>query len=496
MEQAPPTSEPSTSTPHSVYSGYSSLGGLYFSERKLLLALGDLLLLNLSLLVALALRPEVPFTFRFLAEHLSWFVLLSAVWLLVSPLLDLYDLARAASVARSIRAASATAVTTIVAYSLIPYVTPIFPQRRLEALIFLIAALFALTAWRAFYAYLFVQPVFVRTALVIGADRPGVALVQAIAEINTRYSNVSVLGSGYHLIGFIDDDPAKHHAVIEGLPVLGTHADLVRLTDVYRPSEIIVALSPLEETSSELFQVILDCREMGIPITTMSSLYERLTGRVPVEHAGRDLNVVIPLVKPVGHRPYLALRTAVDLLFSILGVGLLSVLIPVIWVANRVASPGPLFYRQERVGLAGTRFELVKFRSMVMDAEQATRAVWAQEKDPRITKVGALLRKSRLDELPQVWNVLKGEMSVIGPRPERPEFVEQLARELPFYRLRHAIKPGITGWAQVKFRYGSSISDTLTKLQYDLYYIKHEGFLLDLLILLKTLQIVLGLKGR
>lgn len=153
-------------------------------------------------------------------------------------------------------------------------------------------------------------------------------------------------------------------------------------------------------------------------------------------------------------------------------------------------------YSQERIGKAGKVFRVLKFRSMVVDAEARTGAVWAKEKDDRITPIGHLLRKSRLDELPQFWNVLKGEMSLIGPRPERQHFVEILEQEIPFYRLRHAIKPGITGWAQVNYRYGASASDTLIKLRYDFYYIKHQSAILDLVILLKTIRLVLGLKGR
>jgi lipopolysaccharide/colanic/teichoic acid biosynthesis glycosyltransferase len=148
------------------------------------------------------------------------------------------------------------------------------------------------------------------------------------------------------------------------------------------------------------------------------------------------------------------------------------------------------------VGQGGRVFGVVKFRSMVVNAEEHTGVVWATENDGRVTPVGRLLRKTRLDESPQFWNVVKGDMGLIGPRPERPEFITQLAQQIPFYRVRHAVKPGITGWAQVKYRYGASVHDALVKLQYDLYYIKHQGFYLDLLILLKTVQVVLGLKGR
>jgi lipopolysaccharide/colanic/teichoic acid biosynthesis glycosyltransferase len=169
---------------------------------------------------------------------------------------------------------------------------------------------------------------------------------------------------------------------------------------------------------------------------------------------------------------------------------------PWIWLANRIMSPGPLFYSQERIGWRGERFRILKFRSMVVNAEINTGAVWAQSCDPRITRVGRFLRMTRLDEIPQFLNLLRGDMSLIGPRPERPSFVTALSAQLPTYRLRHAVRPGITGWAQVKSHYASSVEDSLLKLEHDLYYIKHRGPLMDRLIILKTIQVVLSCKGR
>jgi lipopolysaccharide/colanic/teichoic acid biosynthesis glycosyltransferase len=235
---------------------------------------------------------------------------------------------------------------------------------------------------------------------------------------------------------------------------------------------------------------------MGIPITTAAMLYERLNGRVPVEQIGRALHVALPFDQSATQRFYLMLRRLFDVCASLVGCILLAMIIPLVWLANRFTSPGPLFYLQERVGKAGQTFWVIKFRSMIVDAEKYVGTVWASENDPRITPVGRLLRKIRLDEIPQFWNILKGEMSLIGPRPERPYFVNQLVQQYPFYRARHAVKPGLTGWAQVKYRYGASAEDSLMKLQYDLYYIKHQGASLDFEILLKTISVVLGFKGR
>jgi lipopolysaccharide/colanic/teichoic acid biosynthesis glycosyltransferase len=170
--------------------------------------------------------------------------------------------------------------------------------------------------------------------------------------------------------------------------------------------------------------------------------------------------------------------------------------VPCVALANRIWCPGPLFYHQERVGKGGKRFSVVKFRSMVLDAEADSGAVWACDGDTRVTPVGRVLRRTRLDELPQMWNVLRGEMSLVGPRPERPEFVADLLRQVPFYQARHAVRPGVTGWAQVRYGYGSSVQDALVKLQYDLYYIKHQSLYLELSILVKTAAEMLRFRGR
>jgi lipopolysaccharide/colanic/teichoic acid biosynthesis glycosyltransferase len=228
----------------------------------------------------------------------------------------------------------------------------------------------------------------------------------------------------------------------------------------------------------------------------MSSLYERMTGKVPVEHAGTNLHVVLPLSDAPMQRVFWAAKRLFDLLTSVLGLLVLGLALSWIALANAIWSPGPLLYWQTRVGKGGRTFTLVKLRTMVPNAEQDSGAVWSTEEDERVTAVGRFLRRSRLDELPQCWNILRGEMSLIGPRPERPEIVAHLVRQVPFYQARHAVRPGITGWAQVRYHYGSSVNDALVKLQYDLYYIKHQSVYLELSILVKTAAVILGLRGR
>jgi len=369
------------------------------------------------------------------------------------------------------------------------------PVRRLEALALPLAAVVGIAIWRTTYAWLLLRPGFHVRALVIGAGWAGSTLAQAIHS-GSDAAGEPRSGLGYGIIGFVDDDPAKRGKELGGARVLGGRADLLSLVRELRPDEIVVAITHPETIHFDLFAAILACRELGIPTTSMAEVYERITGRIPVEHAGRNLYVVLPIRQLPTQRLYIASKRLLDLVAGLLGCFLLLCLIPPVWLVNRFTSPGPLFYWQERVGQGGRRFRVVKFRSMVVDAEARTGAVWASEADPRVTPLGRVLRRTRLDELPQCWNILRGDMTLIGPRPERPEFVEELAQEIPFYRIRHAMKPGLTGWAQVRYRYGASVEDALIKLQYDLYYIKHQNLLLDLEILAKTVAVVLGLRGR
>ena len=459
------------------------------SERRLLLALGDLAAVNLALLAALAIRqgtiiPRYEPTIVPWWLQALWHVVLTALWLLVASVFDVYDLPLAANQRRSLPSACAAAVVAVTIYFFVPYITPSMPVRRLEALTLPLAAVIGVAVWRTIYTLLLLRPGFYTRALVVGAGWAGATLTRAV-HAGSDAVGQPPSGLGYQIIGFVDDDLTKQGMELEGARVLGNRADLVRLARELRPDELVVAITHPETIHFDLFAAILACRELGIPTTSMADVYERITGRIPVEHAGRNLYVVLPIRQPPTQRLYIASKRLLDLVVGLLGCSLLLCLIPLAWLVNRLTSPGPLFYWQERVGQGGRRFRVVTFRSMVVDAEAGTGAVWAAEADPRVTPLGRVLRRTRLDELPQCWNILRGDMTFIGPRPERPEFVEELAQEIPFYRIRHAMKPGLTGWAQVRYRYGASVEDALIKLQYDLYYIKHQNLLLDLEILAK-----------
>lgn len=471
-----------------------SLGiGLRLPERKLLLSVMDLAILNSALLITLAIRQQFPIGGPMWGYNLMWSISLSCLWLVVGAIFDVYNLSKAAKAMPSLWAVVCTALITTIGYQFIPYVTPSLPANRFEAFILVALAVLGLPVWRVLYAFLIIQPVFEQRTMIVGAGSAGTALMRAIAEASGVGSHV---GSGYRVLGFIDDDPAKQNTSVEGVPVLGTHRDLCQLVRQLQPNELVIAITRMDDVNPTLFQAILNCREMGIPVTMMAAFYEQLTGKVAVDQAGHDLEVVLPTNESDTERIYQVLRRLVDIAVGLVGCVALALLVPLVWLANRIFSPGPIFYSQERVGCGGRTFRITKFRSMVVDAEQQTGAVWASKSDARITPVGRILRLSRIDEIPQVINVLKGEMSLVGPRPERPEFVKRLAVEIPYYRARHAVKPGLTGWAQVKYRYGASVNDARIKLQYDLYYIKHRSIYLDLLIVLKTVQVVLLFKGQ
>ena len=468
---------------------------LRLQEHKVILAFGDLICANVALGLTLALRENLSLGPLRLVEHLPWFVLLSLVWIVFSLAMDVYDVSRASNVASSVWAVTGTALITSLVFLCVPFLSPILPAHRVELFSFPLLSILGLSLWRSFYALVLSRTQFYHRVVILGAGWSGRTLLECMAGRGARQGQKETQVS-YDVLGFIDDDPGKQGAVVDGVPVLGTHLDLGRLIRELEPEELVFAITYTQNVPQSLFDAVLRCREAGLSVSTMASVYEALTGRVPVQHAGRMLDVVMPGTRPPLDRLFLLLKRVVDIGIGLAGCALLLVLIPFIWAANRIASPGSLFFVQERVGQGGKAFRLIKFRSMVMDAERQTGAVWAQEGDSRITPIGAFLRKTRMDEVPQFWNVLRGEMSAVGPRPERPEFVGRLAEEIPFYRARHAVKPGITGWAQVKYRYGASDEDALIKLEYDLHYIKHQGLFVDVIILLKTLQVMLGFKGR
>jgi sugar transferase (PEP-CTERM system associated) len=316
-------------------------------------------------------------------------------------------------------------------------------------------------------------------------------LVLGVGQAATVLPELQFSGTRpFTILGFLDDAPDAADRVPPGFVLLGKSKDLLNLTDELQPDLVLVALAEMRRALPA--EDLLECRLRGINVEEWPTFYEKQTGRILVANLRPSWLIFSDgFVKTETTR---MIKRAMDIGLALLGLVLSLPAMALAAVAVKLDSKGPVLFRQRRVGERGRIFVLNKFRSMTEDAEQHG-AVWATDDDPRVTRVGRWLRLTRLDELPQFWNVLVGDMSFVGPRPERPEFVETLQRQIPFYMGRHSVKPGITGWAQVRHRYAASVEDSMEKLQYDLYYIKNLSPLLDLVILLSTIQVVLFARG-
>ena len=481
---------------------------LHISERKVLLAIVDMLAVNGALLLVVWLRLERRISWGVFVQHPIWFILLTALWGFFALSLDTYDLRSASHVRTSWARVIQAALPTWLAYVAIPFVTPILHSSRLTLALFLSLLFVLLALGRSLYSIILVQPVFQRRTIVIGAGWAGRAIVQALREHGDGSNQV---------VGYVDDDPRKRGAVVGdsmgwaewksgtgdtaapqqlsfgSLFVMGDRHALKRLAAEHDVRTLILAIT--DEIDGELLQVLVDCLEMGVEIIPMTVLYEQLARRVPVDHVGEHWYVAVPVHHPGTQAMWPVAKRIMDIVLGSLGLVCLAMILPLVAVAIYLDSPGPIFYTQLRVGKGGRLFSLFKFRSMVPDAEK-DEAVWAQKGDSRVTRVGRWLRRTHVDEFPQFLNVLRGEMSIVGPRPERPEFLEALTKEIPFYRVRHAAKPGMAGWGLVNQGYGSSKRDALLKLQYDLYYIKHQSIWLDTVILLRAIVDTIALRGR
>jgi len=358
------------------------------------------------------------------------------------------------------------------------------PLRLGRAAFFQVAALttVALVGWRMMWLGSWSHRRIRIRVLVLGSG----AIAKVISELERTGERP------FEIIGFLDDNPAAPDTIPAGRALLGKIKDLPTIVEERTPDVVVVA--QINRRGNFPAKALLDCRLRGIAVEDWPTFYEKETGKILVTDLRpswlifSDGFVKTPRTEII--------KRLVDISLAFAALTLALPLMAVVAIGIKLDSAGPVLFRQPRLGRNGSVFILRKFRSMRQDAEKDTGAVWAQERDPRVTRFGALLRRTRLDELPQLLNVLVGDMSFIGPRPERPEFVYELQKHIPFYMERLSVKPGITGWAQVKYRYGASIDDALEKLQYDLYYIKNLSLFLDLLILLNTIQVVLFARGR
>lgn len=335
--------------------------------------------------------------------------------------------------------------------------------------------------WRLFYNYLVKTKRLDQRVLIVGCG----PLAENIARMISGMED-----SGFKVLGFIAEDPERVSEPLVNSSIIGTPSQIVELAQKEKVDRIIVALDDRRGRFPEA--QLLVCKMQGIEVRDGIKFFENLTGKLQVENLTPSFLIYSGgFIKSKLAR---GVKRGTEFLVSSLGVLLFSPILFLVPVLIKLDDGGPVFYKQERVGENGKIFSLLKFRSMIEDAE-TDGPVWSQENDARVTRIGRWIRKSRLDEVPQIINVLKGEMSFIGPRPERPSFVEKLKSKIPFYDLRICVRPGITGWAQIKYPYGASEEDALEKLKYDLYYIKNWSFFFDILILFETIKVVLFGKG-
>lgn len=319
--------------------------------------------------------------------------------------------------------------------------------------------------------------------LLIGTTPAAVALAQ---EIHERQAEL-----GVEIVGFVDPDPSRVGTTLFNPGVIGTIDDIPGIVRGRAVDRVVVSLA---DARGRLDMIkLLEIKLSGVTFDHLATVYEEYTGKIAVENLRPSWMIFSEGFRK--SRVLLAAKRALDIAVAGIGLVLAAPIMLVVIALIKLTSPGPVFYRQERVGQHGRTFMVVKFRSMRVDAEADTGPVWAQKNDSRVTPIGNFLRRTRLDEIPQLWNALRGDMSMVGPRPERPGFVADLTRQIPFYGQRHVVKPGVTGWAQVRYTYGASVEDALQKLQYDLYYIKNMSVALDIFVMLQTVKTVLLRRG-
>jgi len=439
--------------------------------KRITLLIGDLLVLYLSLWLTLFIRYGANFNFIRWQQHFWPFTIIYFLWLIVFFIAGLYEL----SLARNnigfyntlLRSLMINTGLAIAFFYFIPYFG-INPKTNL----FLNLAIFAIlfSGWRNLYNYLIRYTALLNNVLIIGQNKE-------IDQIDKIIRNNPQLG--YQVIEKIKPQNIK------------TPFDLLEKATQKNIKTIITAINPHQD--ARLVQSLYQCLPLKISFSDLPSFYEKILGKVPISSIG-EIWFLENLTESQKNF-YEAFKRILDMVGALV-FGLISLIFyPLIMLAIKIDSRGPIFFTQRRISQDGQIFKVIKFRSMIEDAEKDG-AQWADQQDHRITRIGRFLRKTRLDEMPQMWNIFSGQMSFIGPRPERIEFVQQLEKEIPYYQIRHIVKPGLTGWAQVNFHYGASVKDSIEKLQFELYYIKHRSFVLDLSILLRTIKIVLKGGGR
>jgi len=454
------------------------------SERKMLLRLFDTLFALFSLYLI-----GNAFELSYLQASVSNFyvVLVLAIYINVfGAIFEMYSLQVASNEFLVLKSTLLTVSTTVLVYLLTPIIAPELPSKRFQIFIFYVVVFVSLILWRLFYVRFLASNRFFQNAVLICEKEQLEELVLGLENIDPHYK----------VIGYVSEDNVEYVEYLQSHFVQHIRrTDLCSFVKENNISEIVIASKNTQAITPGLYQQLLQLLESGKVIREYTQVYESMTQRIPVQHMARDFYHFFPFSRSNQNKLYLSIVRFFEIGFSFVGLAFGALLSPLILLGNAIGNRGKLFYKQERIGKDGVVFNILKLRTMVKDAE-SDGAVFTTVNDSRVTAFGKFLRKSRIDEIPQFINILKGDMAVIGPRPERPHFVKEIRTIMPFYETRHVIKPGLTGWAQVNYAYGATIDDSLIKLQYDLYYIKHRSFYLDLNISLKTITTVLFYRGQ
>jgi len=398
-------------------------------------------------------------------------------------LLDLYNFKLSQTWGEMLFALAVAIGFVCIGIGLLSYAIPKFGVAgKMYYLSILIASLFLLL-WRLAFELYITRYASKENILIVGTGEVARQVGEEVRKRNRL---------GFHLVGFINAPPRRNNStVVDAGDVLGDSAQMDRIIDHHDVDKIVVAIT--ERRGEYPVKEMLALRVNGCQVVEWPGFFEKLSGRIPIDSLAPSFFIFNEGFRK--SRILLSIRRAANAVAAAVLLVLLLPVFVVVAVLIKLDSPGPVIYSQIRVGQKNKPIRIYKFRSMRNDAEKNGDAVWAVENDPRITRIGRLLRKTRIDELPQLFNILIGELDFVGPRPERPEFVEKLQSLIPYYALRHTVKPGLTGWAQVMFHYGGTIDESKEKLQYDLFYIKNMSFKLDLLILFHTFKIVLLGRG-
>jgi exopolysaccharide biosynthesis polyprenyl glycosylphosphotransferase len=455
------------------------------SERKVLLWVFDLLAISTA---AAFLGLLNFFTYyQTLSVPISQWAYLLGVYSFFALVFECYDLHRSSRFDLILANVILATSWTVLVYLMTPKLTPFLPEYRIDIFYFYLALLIGIALWRLIYINLLIRPWFYKWVILVAKKKDLHQLAKDLMNSDPHYK----------IIGFVDiaQQPEQKSEALHGIPLIPLE-DLEGFIAQHEVKDLVVANHSRQSLSLPLYRSLLDLSKQGLSIRDYNKEYEALNARVPIQHVKKEFYRFFPYHRANQNKLSLFFQRTLDLIISLVGlIMFMPMFMLLVALLNPLFNRGPLFYVQKRIGQNNETFTIYKFRTMRSDAEK-TGPQYTTKNDNRVSGFGRLLRRMRIDEFPQLLNIVKGDMNIIGPRPERPEFVKGLSEKIPFYDVRHVIKPGLTGWAQVNHNYGTSHDDALIKLQYDLYYIKNRSLFLDLSIYIKTLTTVLFLRGQ